>query len=57
MVKGPGMFGEWPEACGGSNIDDPCRDTRNGECATRNGEMCEVGAVARRSDCGIGGVR
>lgn len=57
MVKGPGMFGERPEACGGSNIDDPCRDTRNGECATRNGEMCEVGAVARRSDCGIGGVR
>lgn len=23
MVKGPGMFGERPEACGGSNIDDP----------------------------------
>lgn len=48
MVKGPGMFDEWPEACGGSNIDDPCH---------KKWGVCEVGAVARRSDCGIGGGR
>lgn len=43
IVKGPGMFGEQPEACGGSNIDDPCRDTRNGKCAARNGECAKSG--------------